>query len=324
MSYQLNLPAMFCVPCAVADEHLKLARELELKVLLWLLRHGEHQGMEALAQWLGKPEGDLINAVQFWIDRGVLTTNNEQKNNKIKKSEPLPEIMPARPNQAQILTRIGEDANLQALFKEADKILGRTIGHEGQCMLLILHDSHGLPVEVIYMLLRYCKEIGKTGNAYLEAVGRDWGAREIDTLEKADMQIEQLKANLGLWNELRKRTGIQTPRPSSKQHEFLRNWTSLGFGLEMIHLAYDEAAEHTGKLSFSYMNKVLESWHASGTKTPEAAAAAKEQFRQKNKSAVQKKAPRKGATAAAGYGPSFDLDKFEQSTYEDPVLRRKP
>jgi len=324
MSYKLNLPGMFCVPDAVADEHLKLARELELKVLLWLCRHGEHQGIEALAAWLGKPQGDLVNAVQFWIDRGVLFIDNEQAtataNNEVtKKAQPLPEIAPARPNQAQILTRVNEDENLRALFAEADKILERTIGHEGQCMLLVLHDSFGLPSEVIYMLLRYCKQIGKTNNAYVEAVGRDWGQREIDTLEKADAQIEQLKANLGLWNALKQRTGIQTPKPSSTQHEFLRRWSGeMGFDIEMIHLAYDEAAERTGKLSFSYMNKVLEGWHTAGTKTPAQAAAAKEQFRQKRAPAAQKKVP-KGAAAPTGHAPSFDLAAFEQSTFEVPI-----
>jgi len=179
----------------VADEHLKLARELELKVLLWLLRYDGSQGLAALADWLGKPEGDLVNAVQFWIDRGMISINNEQvtMNNEERWPKPKPvaltppaqALMPIRPTQAQILTRVGEDPGLRGLFGEADKILERTIGHEGQCMMLMLHDSHGLPNDVIYMLLRYCKQIGKTNNAYIEAVGRDWGQREIDSIEKA-------------------------------------------------------------------------------------------------------------------------------------------
>jgi len=62
MGYRVNLPGMFAVPNSVADEHLKLARELDLKVLLWLLRRGgEIEGMQALAAWLGKPEGVFLN-----------------------------------------------------------------------------------------------------------------------------------------------------------------------------------------------------------------------------------------------------------------------
>jgi len=328
MSYKLNLPGMFAVPNAVADEHLKLARELELKVLLWLLRHNDGRGIEALAQWLGKPEGDLVNAVQFWIDRGVIVVDNEQctTNNKDRPSKPqtepatLPELPLIRPTQAQILTRTNEDETLRALFGEADKILERTIGHEGQCLLLMLHDGYGLPGDVIYMLLRYCKEIGKTNNAYIEAVGRDWGAREVDTIEKADAQMQNLKQNLSLWNELRRRTGIAAPRPTAAQQESLRHWNcALGFGIDMIYAAYEEMAEHTGKLSFSYINKVLEGWHAAGVKTPEQAAAAKASFRQKR---APVKKPRGTAPAATGYGPSFDLEAFERSTLEVPVFEK--
>ena len=332
MSYKPNLPGVFVVPNAVADEHLKLARELELKVLLWLLRYDGSQGLAALAGWLGKPEGDLVNAVQFWIDRGVIRIEDAGCRREeasvlsapmplTPESSPLPpDLPPVRPTQAQIITRTGEDPGLRGLFGEADKILERTIGHEGQCTLLMLHDCHGLPNDVIYMLLRYCKQIGKTNNAYIEAVGRDWGRREIDTIEKAAAQMEALQSSLALWNELRRRTGIHAPRPTAAQQEALRRWNSeLGFGIEMIHAAYEEMAERTGKLSFSYMNKVLEGWHAAGVKTPEEAAAAKAQFQQKRQAPAAKK-NRRTASAPTGYSPSFDLEAFEQSTLQVPVF----
>jgi hypothetical protein len=78
MSYKPALPGMFAVPEALVDEHLKLAKELHLKVLLWILRRGEVGGLEALAQWLGRPEGDLVDAAQFWIDRGFITIDNAE------------------------------------------------------------------------------------------------------------------------------------------------------------------------------------------------------------------------------------------------------
>ena len=130
-----------------------------------------------------------------------------------------------------------------------------------------------------------------------------------------------MQASLALWNELRRRTGIHAPRPTASQCAHLQRWSrELGFDLDMIHAAYEEMAERTGKLSFSYMNKVLEGWHAAGVKTPEAAAIAKEKFQQARKPAAKKP---KSAPAATGYSPSFDLAAFEQSTLQDPVLKRK-
>ncbi|MDR2686440.1 MAG: DnaD domain protein, partial [Oscillospiraceae bacterium] len=73
-----------------------------------------------------------------------------------------------------------------------------------------------------------------------------------------------------------------------------------------------------GKLSFSYMNKVIESWHAAGVKTPAGAAAAKERF-QAGKARPEKPAPKK-EKQGAGYGPSFDLEAFERSTLQVPAF----
>jgi len=166
------------------------------------------------------------------------------------------------------------------------------------------------------MLLQYCAEAGKANNGYIEAMGRDWGRREIDTIEKAGEQIAALKENLALWGEFRRQAGLHAPKPTAAQGEHLRRWRAMGYGMDMIFAAYEEMAEHTGKLSFTYMNKVLETWHAAGIKTPAEAAAAKEQFRaRQGKPAPSQKAGRKGAP---GYGPSFDLEAFERSTLQVP------
>ena len=333
MSYKSALPGMFAVPDSVVDEHLKLAREKELKVLLWILRHGEAGGLQALAHWLGRPEGDLVDAVQFWIDRGLIAVESGERRMENVAEAKAPALQPAapvvpavdvpiapiRPTASQILTRVGEDSDLRRLFQEADRILGRTICYEGQCALLLLHDTDGLPVEVVYMLLQYCAEAGKTNNGYIEAVGRDWGRREIDTIEKAGEQIAALKGDLALWNELRRLAGLHAPRPTAAQGEHLRRWRAMGFRLDMVFAAYEEMAEHTGKLSFSYMNKVLETWHAAGIKTPAEAAAAKERF-QAEKTKPEKPTPKKSKQGAAGYGPSFDLDAFERSTLQVPIF----
>ncbi|MCL2531654.1 MAG: DnaD domain protein [Oscillospiraceae bacterium] len=315
MKYTLNLPTSFAVPCDITDTHLKLARELELKVLLWLLRHNGTRELSELADFLKKPEQELADALQVWVNRGVLKIAEPVALSAtppaLSTKHLAPSTTPARPSQQQILTRIGEDDNLRALFAEADKLLGRTLGYDGQCTLLMLHDHHGLSCEVIPMLLHYAKQVGKTNTAYWQAVGSDWAQRGIATLEQAAEQIEQLNANFGLWNALKARTGIAAPRPTDKQHAMLRKWTSdWKFGLDMIVAAYDEAAERTGKVSFSYMNKVLENWHAAGITTPEQAAAEQAKFTQARK---PKPKPGKQALQSDGFAPSFDLDAFEKS-----------
>ena len=104
-----------------------------------------------------------------------------------------------------------ESPEIGFLFNEAQAKLGKTIGYDGQCTLLLLHDHYGLPTEVSFMMIDYCVSIGKSNYAYLEAVGKDWGTREIDTLEKAAEQISILKSANTVWKEFSQYAGITNP-----------------------------------------------------------------------------------------------------------------
>jgi DnaD/phage-associated family protein len=344
LEYHVNpalLCSMFAVPSAVADQHLKLASGLSLKVLLWMLRHaGETLNLDNAAAALGQPRGEVIDALHFWLERGVVLSAQEKAQPQITaaavaqpqtsavtmappESPALPPpLPPIRPSNAQILARTGECPELRWLFQEAQRMLSRTIGYEGECLLLQLVDTYGLPFEVVPMLLKYCAEIGKTSNAYIEAVGRDWAQREIDSLEKADEEIQAIQSNQSLWREFCGKAGLHTPKPTSAQREYLQRWHRVfGYGVEMIYAAYEEMANHTGKLSFSYMNKVLQGWHTAGIKTPEEAQAASAAFLQKN-APKKAKAAAKQRPPAAPTNPSYDLDAYERSTLQVPVFKK--
>ncbi|MDR3314844.1 MAG: DnaD domain protein [Oscillospiraceae bacterium] len=350
MPYRINgadyQRGVFAVPNCVAEEYLRLAGGLSLKALLWMLRRGgEALDVEALAKALGQPTGEIIDALQYWIDRGLVLREDAEPGlavqpTSILRQQPTPVAPPdvlqetpaaaiaaaplpqLRPTGTQIADRLEESPELRWLLsEEAPKKLERTIGYDGQSTLLMLHDTYGLPPEVIPMLLQYCVDAGKRSYAYIEAVGQDWGRREIDSIEKADEQIAALKQSQSLWNELRRLTGLQAPKPTAAQSDYLRRWQKeFGFGIEMIHAAYEETAEHTGKFSFAYMHKVLQNWHAAGVKTPAEAAA------QKHTAAAAK--PRSGAkggnkTTAPGAAPSYDLEEYERSTLHVPSFAKK-
>ena len=92
----------------------------------------------------------------------------------------------------------------------------------------------------------------------------------LKTIEKADEQIKILNSCNKLWKEFAEMAGIQNPRPSSSQSAYLRTWSvELKFNVEMIYLAYEEMLNHSSKISFPYMNKILMNWHSKGIKTPD-------------------------------------------------------
>ncbi len=276
------------MPTEVVDNYLRLAGSSQIKVLLWLMRHSaDDKSVEEMSNDIGVSIPDCEDALVFWNELGILMpsgenvryeTKEEEKvetnllakriESDVKEKKILPEIEAVKPTVEQIIARGDESEEIRFLFNEAQMRLGKTIGHDGQAVLLMMHDAYGLPVEVIVTIIEYCVSVGKTSTAYISRLGKDWGEREIDTLEKADEEINELKTADKVWNDFKLRTGISTPRATAAQMKYLQKWTvELGFSMDMIYLAYEEAANNIQKISFQYMDKVLKNWFAEGLKT---------------------------------------------------------
>lgn len=335
MSYSVNPSAfksIFAVPTDIVDKHIRLANEHQLKVLLWILRNSpDNPNIDEMCKALKMNISDANDYLQYWVLTGVIAgKDNEiiskptddivsEKPNKAKQSaitSPVASdsiVTPSKPSSIEIAKRIDESPEIGYLFNEAQKKLGKTIGYDGQCTLLLLHDHYGLPVEVLFMLIDYCVSIGKTNYGYIQTVGKDWGTREIDTLDKAAEQISILRKTNSLWREFAKNAGIVNPRPTTKQTSYLRRWSEdLKFGIDMIILAYEEMANHTGKLNFNYIEKILCNWHSKGYKTPEDVEKAESELKAK-KSSVESVS-----------NASYDLDEFkERSLHGELKYERK-
>ena len=91
MSYQINLgqwKSVFAVPSSVVDQHIKIASEAQLKVLLYLLRRSDDENSaEQIGEALRLSAEEVQNAVDFWIERDLLT---KQDNTLVPCSAPQP------------------------------------------------------------------------------------------------------------------------------------------------------------------------------------------------------------------------------------------
>ncbi len=356
MSYRVEPSAWntaFAVPAQVVDKHIRLAGATQLKALLWLLRHAsENFTVEEMAKAIGQKPADTVDALHYWIECGIISENGkiEEETKKIEKFpnseskrvedkiEPktesetvekertklsaerktLPEVPIPTPTYEQIIARAQEEPEIQFLFNEAQQILGRTIGFDAQSTLLIMHDQYGLPVEVILMILVYVSSINKRSYSYILSIGRDWGENEIDTIEKADEKITQLRNSNKLWTELAQMAGIANPRPTQAQTKYLTAWSKeLGFDIEMIYLAYDQMANNCSKFSMAYMDKVLKTWNANGVKNPQDVEKANELHRSKNQ--TKSKSAKGWNKEEASYG----LDEFNHSSDHDKIVYEK-
>ena len=332
MEFKINPKAyseIFAVPKSVVEDNICLASTIHLKVLLCMLCYGtEELTVERIAEIINKDSDDVADAMEFWFDRGILIKDGKESKQIKTAEQPKPEIkaeaepgtekkhvadLPiARPTHEQIAIRCQECEEFKELFNEAQMKLGKTIGYEGQSILIMLHDTYDLPVEVILMLLEYAKSKGKTGYKYIASIGREWSEKEIDSLESAEEYIRDQDSTDELWQEFKNQTGAKNRNPTSKQKKFLTSWSrELGFSTEMIILAYEICIDNTGKLSMEYMNKVLQSWYSKKIQTPEQAEKDRKDWNEKNFSSKQKKKSEKESVFSSE--ASYDLDEFRKN-----------
>lgn len=176
MSYIFNsavLGSMFAVPAQVVDNYIKLASASQLKTLLWICRHiSEPIDAAKISQEIGYSVGDVDDALTVIAGWGVLIGTDvtvtpapvpSEKSKITEQPKHLEEIAASKPSSEQIMTRCKEDPEILAMFSDIEKMLGKTLGYDSRSTLLMMHDHYGLPIEVIYMLVDYCKSVGKSG-----------------------------------------------------------------------------------------------------------------------------------------------------------------
>lgn len=341
MNYKINplaFTGIFAVPAVVVDENLRLASAIQLRTLLYMLRHNSEgtPSLSEISKATGHNEEDITDALIFWEERGLLVKDGEAPMppvtaesfiqeipvvqptvtvpvQSIKKVEEIPVV---KPNHEQVAARLQESEELRLLFAEAQNILGKTVGYDGQSTLIMMHDSYGLPVEVILMAIEYNKAKGKTGFAAISKTGKEWSELEIDSIEGAVEYIEAHNIVDETWHRLRNMTDITNKNPTQKQKRFLTAWTKeYGYNADMIFFAYEEAVDNTGKASFDYMDKVLSNWHKNSVRTPQDIQREKIKWQQqRSKLAPQKNIRQK--PPGERREPTFDVSEFTKKALD--------
>ncbi|WP_295091340.1 DnaD domain protein [uncultured Ruminococcus sp.] len=286
MDFQLQCGAwnqMFPVPNAVADHFLKLASPDALRVLLYLLRHGnESLSDKAIADALSISQEQVEDALLFWKQANILERTDaaaapehaEQPAQAPVAPAPQPSPEAPRPfaqrtsagflpTPSELAARIEASAEIRSLFELAEQQFHRMLTPTEQRSLLWMRDYLGLGSDVILMLIGYCISIEKPHVRYIESVAVSWHEQDILTLQRAQEEVQRLTAQRTFTTDIMRAFEMKR-RPTPNQQAFIDQWQSKGYGLELITCAYETCVESIDKLSFSYINKVLATWESEG------------------------------------------------------------
>lgn len=313
MEIRLNagkFSSFIAVPADVVDNHLASASGLYVKVLLAVLR-ANHADTAKIAAQLSVPETDVKEAIGYWIRSGIFQEDDKAKHS-MASTAPQEVVVSAHSlSPAEIQDRVEKNQDVRFLFSMAESIFGNLLTSTQQRGLLYIHETLGLPVDVIVMALQYCVSIGKGNFAYIQKLCAGWADQKINTHAKAEEYIRLQTQRHSREQQVRERFGLRDRALSAQQSRMVQSWfDDLGYDIDMIGEAYERTLNAINQLSFPYMNTILKSWYEKGIHTPQEIAL---------------KDVRTGGDPPKSSGSkrrtsSYDLDEFDRRGFNIPKI----
>ncbi len=285
MGYHINFGNhAFAVPGVVADHFIRLASETQLKVLLYLLRHGDEEvTAEQAAAFLHIGAEQAEEAFTFWAQTNVLDmgrTPVQTVPDVTAVPQPIPAAAPSPAVQkssreikldpSEIAGMVEDSQDLKDLFFMAERTIGRPLNHMEQRSLIWMHSYLNIRSEVIMILLNYCISIEKYSIHYAETIALRWEQEGIVTMKLAEEEVFRMTKEHTYLTELRRMFEMKR-NPTTKQKEYIAQWKAAGYPPELLQYAYEITIENIEKLNFKYIDTILKGWAEKGITTLEQA-----------------------------------------------------
>ena len=226
-----------------------------------------------------------------------------------------------KPDSVEVAQRIANDDNFAVLLEMTEQLLARPLTNNDSATLLLMHDSDGLPYEVITMILHFAKSENNLKMRYIEKLGREWGDAGIDTLEKAEEKINSIMQSKEAWSIVCSAFGLNKGMspPTAQQTEYAELWINKwGYGEDMLRNAYETCMNSRGEFRLSYINGIIRKWHSEGILTEKDLADSKREREYAQKSSAEvsyenTKADKGGTPSKTNSSnTSYSIDAFKE------------
>lgn len=268
-------PVTFPLSTAFVDKYMPEANATFVKVYLYGLRLCYMPGVEAdnrkIADALDILETDVLKAFDYWESKGIVRRSGDGTVEFMDLSSDVETQKPHKPSyKASDIAEMMKKSSIRQLVSHAEGIFGKTLSHAETCTLFSFYDWLHLPVEVILMLLEYCASLQKTSMRYAEKVAISWAEEGIDSIEKAHEFLSASENREKNTRFFKKLFGLRSGNFTDAEYAHILQWTEkMKMPPELVKIAADKANDVTGRISFPYINGILQSWYKKGIKTVE-------------------------------------------------------
>ncbi|MDR0943887.1 MAG: DnaD domain protein [Ruminococcus sp.] len=308
------------VPKTALDP-LKNCRPKDAKWLLYTVLSGDF-GLESSAEGLSMDISDTEEALQFWLNRGVIKSGDKACSKTVKTTVTADEKDVRhnflRPFDKKEVTEIIENSGaLQYLFKEIEALIPGAPTLTEQKTYILIHEYYGIEVSNILMAVHFAVKIGKYPNrspAYVETIAKYWHENRILSHKDATDDIKRRREYFTFEGRIKTIFGLGRPF-TAKEREHIEVWQSYGYYDDIFKYAYEVSVEHTGVIKLPYIAKVLTNWYMTGLRNLDEIKEYNEKYLEKQGEYKSLKKPFMKAPKNKGT-PSFDLTNAENEDFE--------
>lgn len=256
------------------EKYMPKARGEFVKIYLLMLKHnifGElGVSSSILASSLNLLESDIMNALNYWNDQGVIKlTQIDKMGNYNLEFIDLSDESIELPKQVDLLEAL-DSSNTKGMLKDIEILLGRPLSPNEMSIYLNWQREFGFSSELILLLIEYCVSKGKSDPRYIEKVALSWHDMKITTIEQAQNLIKKTEDK---WINIRKiltYLGINNTDIMKPQQELIEKWLFIyKFQIEVILKACDICFERLNRADFKYIDGILGKWNKNDIKTLE-------------------------------------------------------
>lgn len=256
------------------EKYMVQARGEFVKIYLLMLKHnifGElGVSSSILASSLNLLESDIMNALNYWNDQGVIKfTQIDKMGNYNVEFIDLSEEQIKPQTHVDLLEAL-DSSNTKDMLKDIEMLLGRPLSPNEMSIYLNWQREFGFSSELILILIEYCVSKGKSDSRYIEKVALSWHDMKITTIEQAQNLIKKTEDK---WINIRKiltYLGINNTDIMKPQQDLIEKWLFIyKLPIEVILKACDICFERLNRADFKYIDGILGKWAKSNIKTLE-------------------------------------------------------
>ena len=265
----------------------------------------------------GISEGDIPKAagvsvsrakssVALWLAEGIITDSEECTITEEFKEKLTPRELIETP--AKDVADSIRDEGLAELIEECTILFKKPAltTEEVKC-IIGLATQYSLTPDYILTLAAHLSNNKTTTAVALRDKAIALVSKGIDTTEDLEIHLKDKEKEGANEYEMRRIIGMWRRNFSPGELIMIRKWfDTFSYSTAIVSEAYDICVMNTGDLSFSYMDKIISSWHEAGYKTVEECRAARAIFKSEAKE-TSKKARSKSEPQKPRYG-DFDVN----------------